>query len=97
MLKEHDLSLDDVRWYLATEEARRLLAYRDREFELIRYIWSGQLEDEVYHMAERFLDDLRADLERGLKDPAQVRSLFREIDAARANRYTEGGARGDPV
>ena len=91
MLKEHDLSLDDVRWYLAGRTARQLLTYKDREFDLTHYIWSGQLEDELYHMAERFLEDLQADLSRGLTDAVRARELFREIDTARTGRYTEGG------
>lgn len=92
MLKEYDLSLDDVRWYLAARMTRQLLGYCDNEFELIRYIWSGRLEDELYHMAERFLEDLKQDIERGYRDAAKVRDLFHEIDAARIQRYSEEGA-----
>ncbi len=92
LLEEFDLTLDDVRWYLAGLAAKRLLAYRDREFELIHYIWTGRLEDELYHMAERFLEDLKLDIERGHKDDARLRELFQEIDAARIRRYSEGGS-----
>ena len=90
LLKERDLDLDDVRWYLAGRTARALLTYRDREYDLTHYIWSGQLEDELYHMAERFLEDLQGELARGLTDPARVREIVGEIDAARSGRYTEG-------
>lgn len=91
LLKEYDLSLDDVRWYLAARVARQVLGYRGREFELTRYIWSGRLEDELYHMAERFLEELKQDIERGYRDAAKVRDLFQEIDAARIQRYSEEG------
>lgn len=90
LLKENDLIVDDVRWYLSSRLSRKILAYRDNEHELTRLIWSGALEDELYRMVERYLEDLKADIERGYKDRAKLREIFREMTAARARRYSAG-------
>jgi len=89
LMQEYDLEIDDVRWYLAGDQAERLLAYRDNKRELVRLIWSGTLEGQLYDMEERFLSDLQNRLERGSRDEAQVRMILREIVAIRAKRYTQ--------
>ena len=58
LMHEYDLEIDDVRWYLAAMQAERLLSYRENKRELIRLIWSGSLEGELYDMEERFLGEL---------------------------------------
>jgi hypothetical protein len=77
LMQEHDLQIDDVRWYLASAQAERLLTYRDKKRELIRLIWSGAL-----------LAELQSRLDRGTRDEAQVRAVLREIVSSRENRYT---------
>ena len=52
MLEEYNLELDDVRWYCAALLAERLLSYKDNKKDLIRFIWSGELEGELYNMEE---------------------------------------------
>jgi hypothetical protein len=89
LMQEHDLQIDDVRWYLASAQAERLLTYRDKKRELIRLIWSGALEGELYDMEERFLPELQSRLDRGTRDEAQVRAVLREIVSSRENRYTQ--------
>jgi hypothetical protein len=89
LLTENDLQIDDIRWYLATREAERLLSYRDHKRELVRLIWSGALEGDLYDMEERFLEELQTRLDRGSRDEAQVRSILKEIVAARQQRYTK--------
>ena len=88
MMKEYDLEIDDVRWYLACLQADRLLGYRDKKRELIRSIWSGELEGVLYDMEERFLGELQGRLDRGTRDEIQVRSVLREVVSCREKRYT---------
>jgi hypothetical protein len=88
MMKEYDLEIDDVRWYLACLQADRLLGYRDKKRELIRLIWSGELEGALYDMEERFLGELQGRLDRGTRDEIQVRSVLREVVSCREKRYT---------
>ena len=88
-MQEFDLEIDDIRWYLAAIQADRLLSYRENKRELIRLIWSGSLEGELYDMEERFLAELQNRLDRGSRDEVQVRSLLREIVASREKRYTQ--------
>jgi hypothetical protein len=89
LMQEFDLEIDDIRWYLAAIQADRLLSYRENKRELIRLIWSGSLEGELYDMEERFLAELQNRLDRGSRDEVQVRSLLREIVASREKRYTQ--------
>mgnify|MGYP006295966295 CR=1 FL=1 len=86
LLDEHGLSIDDVRWYLAREQADRLLAYKDHPKELAHLIWSGQLESELYEMEERFVADLEEQLQRGQTDEAAVHQAVREIARAAERR-----------
>jgi len=88
MMNELDLGIDDVRWHLASEQAERILQYRERPYELNRLIWSGTLEAELYDMEERFLRGLQDELDRGLRDPASVRTVLRKVAASRQKRYS---------
>jgi hypothetical protein len=87
MLAEYELEIDDIRWYLSVVTAERLLGLRDRRHDLIRYIWSGSLEDDLYDREERFLADLENRLKSGLADEAAVRETLKEIVLHRTNRY----------
>jgi len=87
-MQEYDLEIDDIRWYLAAMQAERLLSYRENKRELIRLIWSGSLEGELYDMEERFLGELQSRLEQGIRDEIQVRAVLGEIIASREKRYT---------
>ena len=89
LLEEYNLEIDDVRWYLSCSLAERLLQYRERSYELIKYIWSGVLEDELYEMEERYLAQLQADYDRGYIDDAKIREILAEMVAARTRRYSE--------
>ena len=89
LVQEYDLEIDDIRWYLATLQAERLLSYREKKRELIRLIWSGSLEGELYDMEERFLGELQDLLEQGSRDEIQVRAILKEIVSSREKRYTQ--------
>ncbi len=73
---EHDLSLDDIRWYLSWAVTDSLLSQREQPEDIVRRIWSGSLEDELYDMEERFLRTLQDELDRGLIDESTVREHF---------------------
>lgn len=81
---EYDLSLDDIRWYLATLITESLLSQRENPEEITRRIWSGALESQLYDMEERFLRELQDELDRGLIDEQKVRDHF---ERARALAY----------
>ena len=87
LLEELDLSIDDIRWYLALQETDRLLQLKDRPQELTRLLWSGALEKDLYDMEERFLAELERELTRGRRDEAAVREHLRRVAAARGRRY----------
>jgi len=88
-MQEYDLEIDDVRWYLSSLQAERLLSYREKKRELIRLIWSGSLEGELYDMEERFLAEMQNRLDRGSRDEVQVRAALKEIVSSREKRYTQ--------
>ncbi|MFP4232128.1 MAG: hypothetical protein ACLFRR_09820 [Spirochaetaceae bacterium] len=86
MLEEHGVGIDDIRWYLAGEQAQRLLTYKDRPDELTRLLWSGQLESELYEMEERFIVELEEELQSGRADEAQIHQTVRSIARAAEQR-----------
>ena len=88
-MQEYDLEIDDLRWHLSTVQAERLLSYREKKRELIRLIWSGSLEGELYDMEERFLAELQNRLDGGSRDEIQVREILKEVVASRDKRYTQ--------
>ena len=89
LMQEYDLEIDDLRWHLSVQLAQRLLSYREKKRELIRLIWSGSLESELYDMEERFLEELQNRLDGGSRDEIQVRGILKEVAASRQKRYTE--------
>jgi uncharacterized protein (UPF0548 family) len=89
LLEELDLTLDDIRWYLAVRQSERLLSLKDTPLEITRLLWSGALESELYDMEERFLREQDEALRRGRKDETAVRQLLGEVARARVKRYAE--------
>jgi hypothetical protein len=88
MMEELDLEIDDIRWYLCSLTADRILQYRDKPRDLVHLLWSGALEGELYNMEERFLEELQSRLDRGKRDEVQIRGILREAAAYRQKRYT---------
>lgn len=84
---EYDLSLDDIRWYLASRITDSLLTQRETPEEITRRLWSGSLEAELYDMEERFLRDLQDQLDRGLIDEQHVRDHFDRARMLRIQRH----------
>jgi len=86
LLAEFDLTIDDVRWYLAHNEAESLLSYAESPEELTRLIWSGELESRLYNMAERYLKHMEDEVNRGLTDETRFREQLSEAAALAAKR-----------
>ncbi len=86
LIKEYNIELDDIRWYLSRLTALRLLEYRDRADELSRLVWSGKLEADLYRMEERFISELQEKLDARQTDESEIRKILAEIDAAKSKR-----------
>jgi hypothetical protein len=86
LLKEYNLEIDDVRWYMSTYMAQILLTYQNEPDLLARYIWSGELEGDFYNMEEKLLVDLQDQLDRDLTDITRIRELMSEMDFLRKKR-----------
>ena len=80
------IEIDDIRWYLAIQEAARLLTYSDDAEALAKIIYSGKLEADWYRMDERFIEDLDDKLEQRLTDKSEVQKIIGEIEFARSMR-----------
>jgi hypothetical protein len=78
LLDEYNLTLDDVRWYLATILTDSLMLNRDNPEEITRRIWSGSLESDLYNMEELYLARLRDETDRGITDQQAIRDQFEQ-------------------
>ena len=86
IMDEYDLSIDDLRYYLSYELAESLLTYEEDPHGLARYLWSGELESRLYNIADRFIDEKKEELQRGLIDEARLRERFREAVRVKQGR-----------
>ena len=89
LMQEYHFEIDDIRWYLCEVMAERILSMKERKEDLIRFIWAGTLENDLYDMEERFLKDLQDQKDRGLTDETRIRDMFAEIDALKRKRETQ--------
>lgn len=86
LLEEYSLEINDVRWYLSGLTAFKLLEYRDDSEALTRYICSGELEEELYNMEEKFLSEIQDNIDRNLIDEVNVREILIEIVNLKSKR-----------
>lgn len=86
LLDEYSLSIDDMRWYKSCITAERLLSYSDTIMELVDYIWSGRLSDDLYNIEERYLEDLQDQIDRGLLEETGLREILAEAYAQKNKR-----------
>ncbi|AHC14666.1 hypothetical protein [Salinispira pacifica] len=86
LMKEYDLEIDDVRWYLSVQLAEDLLSLYEEPRKLIHRIWDKSLEDELYNMEERYLEGLDEAMEQGSTDEVKIRQIFTEMKAAKRRR-----------
>lgn len=85
-LESAGLTLDDVRWHLSLETAKRLLTYAEEPEELARLIWSSSLESDIYEMEEKAIQRLAEDLQRGLADHTDLHEFVESVRASRHKR-----------
>lgn len=86
LLKDYNLEIDDVRWYVSTQMAAELFELQAEPKKLIRQIWSGELESRLYRLEERFLENLQHDLERNTLDETRLREIMQEMVVAKRRR-----------
>ncbi|MDA3851457.1 MAG: hypothetical protein PF447_09310, partial [Spirochaetaceae bacterium] len=70
---------DDVRWYLSHYLVQKIQSLLFDPNEVVRYIWSGEMEGFLYNMEENFLNDLEDQHHRNIIDETNIRSTFQEI------------------
>lgn len=86
LMKEYNLEIDDIRWSLSIQEADKLLSFPKDKIELIRYIWSGELENALYNMEERYIEKLQDQMDRNITDESDIRDFFKEVELAAIKR-----------
>jgi len=86
LMKEYNLEIDDIRWFLSNREAERLLSFPQDRKELIRYIWSGELENNLYNMEEKYIENLQEQMDRNITDESDVRDFLKEAELAAHKR-----------
>ena len=86
LLDQYNLTLDDVRWYLAKLLANSLMANRDDPEEITRRIWSGSLEAELYNMEESYLARLQEECDRGITDEQAIREQLEQARLLKLRR-----------
>lgn len=90
LMKEYNLEIDDIRWYLSILEADKLLNFPSDRLELIRYIWSGELSDKLYNMEENYLNTLQEQMDRSITDESNIRDFFKEAELTAIKRKRFG-------
>ena len=86
LLDQYNLTLDDVRWYLAKLLANSLMANRDDPEEITRRIWSGSLEAELYNMEESYLARLQEEYDRVITDEQAIREQLEQARLLKLRR-----------
>jgi len=86
LMKEYNLEIDDIRWFISYQKTISILSDKETPDLIIKKIWSGKLEAELYNMEDKYLEDMNLRLERGLVDEAWIREQFAEISEIRCRR-----------
>ena len=86
LLEEYSLEIDDVRWYLSRILTEGLLSMHNKPDDMARFIWSGQLSDELYDMEERFLKTLQDQTDENTLDESHLRDVLSAMETARRGR-----------
>lgn len=90
LMKEYNLEIDDIRWYLSIMEAEKLLNFPLDKKELTRYIWSGELADNLYNMEEIYLNLLQDQMDRLITDESHIRDILKEAELSSIKRKRAG-------
>ena len=86
MMKEASLEIDDVRWYLSVETAKKLIKLKENPKDLVNYIHSKEMESDLYDIEQLFLDDLQKELDNKSIDEVHAREILYKINRERVKR-----------
>ncbi len=87
LMKEYNLSIDDIRWYLSSMMMEKILSLKAAPEELTKYIWSGQLDTDLYNMEETYLNEIEDSFESSRADESSIREQFAEASARKCTRF----------
>jgi len=87
LMKEYNLSIDDIRWYLSSIMMEKILSFKSAPEELTKYIWSGQLDTDLYNMEETYLNEIENSFESNRLDESSIREQFAEASARKCTRF----------
>lgn len=88
LLKEYNLSDDDIRWSLSLRMAESMAIRLDEDGveALGRKLWSGEVGDELYDMVESWIRDRGENLSRAILDEGHLRDELSQMTVDRINR-----------
>ena len=88
LLDEYNLTDDDIRWSLSLRMAESFAVQLDDDGPeaIARIIWSGELEDRLYDMLDRWIRERGESLSRGVLDEGHLRDELAGMDADRIRR-----------
>lgn len=86
MLEEEALEHDDIRWYRAEQLTDELVTLSEQREEIIRRIWSGELERTLRSLADTFVSDIQDGYDRGLLDDTDLLRIISEISESKKRR-----------
>lgn len=88
LLREYDLSDDDIRWSLSLRmaESMALLLEQEGLEAVARRFWSGETADALYDLVERWIRGRGDQLERGILDEGHLRDELSGMTADRISR-----------
>lgn len=94
LVESFKIEIDDIRWYLSAMYTERLFVKfqpdnRANFTELVRYVWSGEMADDLYEMEDEFIRHTQSRLDRGTLDMPGARQLCRDIIREREKRYQD--------
>ncbi|MDA3938644.1 MAG: hypothetical protein PF693_04960 [Spirochaetia bacterium] len=87
LMIEYSLTIDDIRWFVSYQKTTGILSERENPNGIIKYIWSGKLEADLYNMEERYLEDMASQQDRSLVDESWIREQFAEASEIKCRRY----------
>ena len=86
LMREYSLEIDDIRWFVSSQQTTSILSYSESPLDITTRIWSGKLEADLYNLEEKYLENISSQLERGLIDEAWIREQFAEASELRCRR-----------
>ena len=89
IMKESNISIDDVRWYLCLEVTKKILSLQNSPMELVDFIHSKKLEIELYEIEERYINQLENEYANQLIYEATIREILYKINREKVKRSTK--------